>query len=119
MATLTSDEQSSFTSGQLTQTAKIRNDLLSSDASLRAKTLRRWASYSANQLRAVACYSSTLYNASGITVTWADECDLSTDEKTYVEDMIKSDSGKSPMALIVEAIGGARSTNQRLAALES
>ena len=123
MATLTSGEQSGFTSAQLTEVAKIAESrLVASDKYLeartpeyyRAKVLSRWRTFSANELRAKACFGS----ASGRTITWAGECDLTTAQKTYVEDMIGT-VDKTVADLIVEAIGGALSTNQRLAALES
>lgn len=123
MATLTSDEQSGFTSAQLTEVAKIAESrLVPSDkyleenttANYRAEVLSRWRTFSANELRAKACFGSK----SGNTITWASECDLTTDQKTYVEDMVGT-VDKTISDLIVEAIGGARSTNQRLTALES
>ena len=123
MATLTSDEQSGFTSAQLTEVAKIAESrLVPSDkyleentiANYRAGVLSRWRAFSANELRAKACFGSE----SGGTITWASECDLTTAQKTYVEDMVGT-VDKTVADLIVEAIGGALSTNQRLTALES
>ena len=121
MATLTSEEQSGFTSAQLTEVAKIAESrLVASDKYLEARTpeyyramvLSKWRTFSANELRAKACFGS----ASGRTITWAGECDLTTAQKTYVEDMIGT-VDKTVSDLIVEAIGGALSTNQRLTAL--
>ena len=127
MAVLTSDEQKEFTADQLTEIAKISESrLIATDKYLEARTpeyyrsmrLGSWKAKTDKQLRAIACFKSAVHNNNSVTITWADECDLTATQKTYVEDMIGT-VDKSANQLIVEAIGGARSTNQRLAALES
>ena len=127
MATLTSDERTEFTSAQLTEIAKIADSQLVAPANyltmrtqeyFRANRLAKWKTKTANQLRAIACFGSAVHANNTVTITWSSECDLTTAQKTYVEDMIGT-VDKSANQLIVEAIGGARSTNQRLTALES
>ena len=127
MATLTSDEQKEFTADQLTEIAKMSESrLIATDKYLEARTpeyyrsmrLGSWKAKTAIELRAIACFKSAVHSNSSVTITWADECDLTATQKTYVEDMIGT-VDKSANQLIVEAIGGALSTNQRLTALES
>ena len=127
MATLTSDEQKEFTADQLTEIAKISESrLIASDKYLEARTpeyyrsmrLGSWKAKTAKQLRAIACFKSAVHSNSSVTITWADECDLTATQKTYVEDMIGT-VDKSANQHIVESIGGSLSTNQRLTALES
>jgi hypothetical protein len=112
MAVLSEAEQAGFTADQLTELAKFPESRLD-DPAYRDEILAQWRSFPAVKIRAKVYFGSISQG----TITWSAECDLTDEEKTAVQDLISL--GGKPIDIIVDVIGGKRSVEQRLAALEA
>lgn len=117
MLTLTATDKKSFTAAKITEIEKFPSDRLAGPTvepivGYKAAILTKWKKRSAAELRAMVCIGSISQGE----VTWSAESDLTAVEKAAVQDLIAL--GGKPVDVIVDVIGGKRSVEQRLAALE-
>ena len=121
MITLTTTDRIGFSAAQITAAEKFGStrldkdsDFVGSEAAYREMMLAKWRKMPAAKIRAKVCFGSVSQGQ----ISWSSECDLTTAEKVAVQDLLVASGGK-PIDIIVDVIGGKRSVEQRLAALEA
>lgn len=124
MATLTAAQTQGFSAAQLTEIAKMPESALDKDeafagtaAAYKTAILAKWKGKSAEALHAKVCDGGKVHSGGNPPViVWSTESDITAAQKASIQDM--GAAGVKYEKAFEDVMGGKKSVEQRLAALE-